>query len=116
MPRGNSKDAARRQGNGSLTKYMPSGNGGNGYHAVETKASWADIHPDFVAAAVVAVNRAGGAILFGGSRDETQFAVTLFFDGAKNTFYWFKSMENAATLEEWLSNLITDCNAQAGEA
>lgn len=108
MPRGSGRNGKPKAGMSGLGKFMPNGAGGAAYHAVEDKADWSSVHPDFVAASVVAVNRAGGAILFGADRKNTQFAITLFFSGDKNTFYWFMNAIGASQVEEWLSNLISE--------
>lgn len=114
MPRGDNKRVKSGTGQGGLGKYMPGGASGEGYHDIKDKADWSAVHPDYLAAAVVAADRAGGALLFGADRKASMFAITIFFDGQKNTLYWVRTMEGAAAVEEWLAGFVSDLNNPDG--
>lgn len=116
MTSGRSKKAMQAGKGGGLARFMPNGGNGNGYHDPALRADWSAVSPDFVYAAVVAVTRGEGAILFGGDRGGTQFAISLFYGGEKNTFYWSRTMVGASDLETWLANLISDLNSETDGA
>lgn len=111
MPRGNGSNGKAKAGRSGLGKFMPNGAGGAAYHGAADKADWSSIHPDLLAAAVVAADRSGGALLFGADRQQTQFAVTVFYSGDKNTFYWLRTGDGAAQLESWLEAFISELNS-----
>src|SRR5438034_11573992 len=111
MPRGTGRKANPTVKDGSLSKYMPSGRVRDGYNDVEGKTDWAAVSPDYISAALVAADRAGGALLFGSDRAGTQYAITVFFGGEKNTFYWLRDHQGASQVEDWLLALVADVNS-----
>ena len=108
MPRGSSKSEDKRQTNGKLGAYMPSGAGGSNGTNSGALLEWAEIPATLIYAVTVAVDRSGGAVLFGSSRDRTQFAVTLFFDGQKNTWYWYRNDVGIEQICLWFEGLVQD--------
>lgn len=110
MPRGSGRKANPTNGGIGLGKYMPNAAAGDGYNDVEGKTDWSAVEAGTISAALVTVDRCGGALLFGADRQRTQLAITLFFEGQKNTFYWPRTYEGAGNVERWLLGLVTDLN------
>lgn len=108
MPRGSSKKANPEDRTGSLSKYMPSGESTGSGTQGKVRMDWGEIDPEILTTAIASVTNAGGAILFGADRARVQFAVTLFFNGQKNTFYWFANAESMTDMERWFWELIAD--------
>lgn len=63
-------------------------------------AHWDEVHPDHIAAVVVAVTKSGGAIMFGRSRKGDVLSITLFIGTDRRTLWFGPETEPEDELEK----------------
>lgn len=116
---GASRDAKKRaqQTNAKVSQH---GEGGSVWssilgESVTSKggqdADWTEVDRELLVWLVQAVSRAKGAVLFGTSRDGTQYHVKLY-GGGKEKNFWFAGHEGGvALLHEWISDFCSALEA-----
>ena len=67
-----------------------------------TTACWDELPGDLIARLVVAVSKAGGAVLFGHTRDGGALALTFFHGNEKATEYH----SITETVSDWLEDMV----------
>lgn len=70
--------------------------------SVKGSADWGTVSPEWLQGVIVGITALGGAVIFGLSRDQGAYAVTLLLDDAKTTL-WFNG---DADLDEALEGVV----------
>lgn len=52
------------------------------------RADWGEVDPTLIVNLLVAVSRAGGAVLYGASRSGDLFSIQIFVEGEKHSKFW----------------------------
>lgn len=106
MARGNGQAAQQARKAGKLSAYVtPSSNNEESNKNTEY-VDYKEMDTDLIAATVWAVNKLGGSVLFGHSRDKSCYSCVIFDGGDKKSYYFPCSMAGVTEFEEFMNGLI----------
>lgn len=106
MARGDGKYAKQAQASGKLSAYIKPKGDSDGSQSVSEYVDWGEVNGNYVYGATVSVNREGGSILFGHTRDKNSYSVVIFYGGDKTSYYFPCTGDGVQGLETFLISLV----------
>lgn len=106
MAKGTSKHVQESMGNKGFAAFMSDIPTGGNKAAAAEYVDWGEVDGRLIAGAVCAVNRMGGSILFGHTRDNSSYSIMLFNDKGKKPLYYPCTPAGFEALEQMLAYLI----------
>lgn len=106
MARGDGKHSKQAQASGKLSAFIKPKESSGGDAPLSEYVDWGEINGNYVYGAVVSVNREGGSLLFGHTRDKRSYSVVVFYGGDKTSYYFPCSENGVVELEQFLISLV----------
>lgn len=106
MPRGNGNHAKQAKSSGKLSAFVKPKGEGDALMSAQDYPDWAEVNAGYMAGAVQAVVRAGGALLFGASQDKLMYSIRVYDQGQGTSYYFRCSQNGLEELEQFLLALM----------
>lgn len=99
------KQAKQAIQSGKLSAFIKKTPEKGAERSLSSYVDWGNIRDNLISGAVSAVNREGGSLLFGHTRDLSSFSIVVFFGGDKTSYYFPDTEQGHYDCEVFLAAL-----------